>query len=53
MANLRAYVHVKDILDKIIFGYLCQIITSSTFYQYIACISLKDGTNLGTQPGDT
>ncbi len=26
---------VKDILDKIILGYLCQIIASSTFYQYI------------------
>ncbi len=32
---------LKDILDKIIFGYLCQITTSSFFYQYIACISLK------------
>ncbi len=32
---------IKDILDKIIFGYLCQIITPSAFYQYIACISLK------------
>ena len=32
---------LKDILDKIIFGYLCQIITPSAFYQYIACISLK------------
>ncbi len=27
--------HLKDILDKIIFGYKCQIITLSTFYQYI------------------
>ncbi len=36
--------HFKDILDKIIFGYLCQIITPSAFYQYIACIH-------GAQPG--
>ena len=32
---------VKGILDKIIFGYLFQIITLSAFYQYIAYISLK------------
>ena len=32
---------LRDILDKISFGYLCQIITPSTFKQYIACTGLK------------
>ncbi len=36
----------KDILDKRIFGYLCQITTPLNFYQDIACISLK-GTSRG------
>ncbi len=32
---------LKDILDKISFGYFCQIITPTTFKQYIACTGLK------------
>ncbi len=36
----------KDILDKISFGYLCQIITPSTFKQYIGS-KYFEGTNLG------
>ena len=35
--------NIKDILDKIISGYLCQIITPPFFYQYIACISPSEG----------
>ncbi len=32
---------IKDTLDKISFGYLCQIITPSTFKQDIACTGLR------------